>query len=101
MFYYVWLFTLTAHLISCSEFQTDLPIRSIQTTTDTIRRQHFQKGKDNGVGNGRDRYTTNIASEQVEPHDAYIRRLHIGVEDVHHFKQFNLFKIGRCLNPRE
>ena len=72
MFYYVWLFTLTAHLISCSEFQTDLPIRNIQTTTDTIRRQHFQKGKDNGVGNGRDRYTTNIASEQVERQGAYI-----------------------------
>ena len=28
---------------------------------------HFQNRKDDGVGNGRNRYTTNIASEQVEP----------------------------------
>ena len=62
--------------------------------------QHFQNRKDNGVGNGRNRYTTNIASEQTERYGAYIRRLHTGVEDVHHFKQFNLFKIGHCLNLR-
>ena len=43
----------------------------------------------------------NIASEQVELHGPYIRRLHIGVEDVHHFKQFKLFKMGRYLNLHE
>ena len=51
--------------------------------------QHFQNGNDNGVG------------EQVELHGPYIRRLHIGVEDVHHFKQFKLFKMGRYLNLHE
>ena len=48
--------------------------------------QHFQNGKNKGVGNGRNHYTTNIASEQVERHGAYMRRLHTGVQDVHHFK---------------
>ena len=63
--------------------------------------QHFHDGKDNGVGYGRNRYNSNIASERVESQGSYIRRLHIDVQDVHHFKQFSLFKIGRFLNLRE
>ena len=49
--------------------QTDVPIRIAFKPQQTRFEggAHFQNRKDDGVGNGRNRYTTNIASEQVEP----------------------------------
>ena len=101
-FHYGWLFTLTAHLISYSEFQTDLPIRTIQTPTYTLRRRcsTFKTGRTRALVMA---VTITLLTLHLSKSNVTAP---ICVASTLAFRMYitlnNLiyYKIGHCLNPK-